>query len=407
MSKITLVKLHKYKVGNPTRYVWKLVWWGLRDGARTRFKETIGFCREMTKKDAELLRAAKEIAIGSHQISPNKGRRMGLAEYLEFDQEEAATHCKPKTIEELRTAAKHAIRVLGADYTIQRVSYTDAQRMKRNLAARGLAPATIGKVIRKLQGAFSRAIQLELIAVNPFKGVKLPKWQDKPIRTYKREEVEAMIEVAPTIWWKAFIELAYTSGLREGELLNLLWSDLAFDASEVRVAPKKARIFTVAGETFPILAWDAKDYENRTIPIPDTVVALLRRLKAKSGGSEYVFLSRERLAAIRQYMAEHDGKLHPSYKLVNNLLRDFKQIQAYACRRLAKQTGHDDYVWDERTIHDLRRTFGSDQAQVLAIHELKGLMGHSAISTTQRYYLAPSENLAERVRSRYAKAEEA
>ena len=53
---------------------------------------------------------------------------MGLAEYLEFDQEEAATHCKPKTIEELRTAAKHAIRVLGADYTIQRVSYTDAQR---------------------------------------------------------------------------------------------------------------------------------------------------------------------------------------------------------------------------------------------------------------------------------------
>ncbi len=72
MSKITLVKLHKYKVGNPTRYVWKLVWWGLQDGVRTRFKETIGSCREMTKRDAELLRAEKEIAIGSRQISPNK-----------------------------------------------------------------------------------------------------------------------------------------------------------------------------------------------------------------------------------------------------------------------------------------------------------------------------------------------
>ena len=34
----------------------------------------------------------------------------------------------------------------------------------------------------------------------------------------------------------------------------------------------------VAGETFPILAWDAKDYENRTIPIPCMVVDRLRRL---------------------------------------------------------------------------------------------------------------------------------
>ncbi len=404
MDKTTLIKLHKYKVGNPPRAVWKLVWWGLRDGVRTRFKETIGTCRETTKRAAEILRAEKEIAIGSHQISPNKGRRMGLAEYLEFDQEEAATHCKPKTIEELRTAADHATRVLGTDYPIQRVSYADAQRIKRNLAARGLAPATIGKVIRKLQGAFSRAIQLELIAVNPFKGVKLPKWQGKPIRIYRREEVEAMIEVAPTSWWKALIELAYTSGLREGELLNLRWLDVNFDAAEVRVAPKKAGTFAVAGGTFPILAWDAKDYESRTIPIPATVVARLQRLKAKSGGSEYVFLSLKRLAAIRQYMAEHDGQLHPSYKLVNNLLRDLKQIQDDARRHLAKQTGDDEYAWEERTFHDLRRTFGSDQAPFLAIHELKALMGHSSISTTQMYYLAPSENLAERVRSRYAKA---
>jgi hypothetical protein len=40
--------------------------------------ETIGTCKEMSKKDAQLLRAEKEIAIGSRQISPNKSRRMGL-----------------------------------------------------------------------------------------------------------------------------------------------------------------------------------------------------------------------------------------------------------------------------------------------------------------------------------------
>jgi integrase len=402
MRSTTLVKLHKYKVGQPPRQVWKLVWWGLRDGVRTKFQETIGNCRDMTKRDADLLRAEKEIAIGARLLSPNKSRRMGLAEYLEYDREECIADSKPRTIETLRNAGDHAVRVLGADYSIQRVDYADVQRIKKHLASRSLSPATIGKVIHKLSAAFSRAVKLEIIPVNPFAGVKLPKWQGKAIRTFKPEEVEAMVAVAPTLWWQTFIRLAYTSGFRQGELLNLLWADVDLDNGVVCVARKKAGTFTVAGEAYPVLAWDAKDYGTRSVPLPADVVLLLSQLKAKCGGSAYVFLSLERLAAVRRYMDDHGGTLSEHYAVVNNMPRDFRLIQTEARRRLANEQGQDDYDWPQRSFHDLRRSFGTAMAQHVRIHELKDLMGHSSITTTQLYYLAVSENVADKVRAAFA-----
>ncbi len=49
----------------------------------------------MTKKDAELLRAEKQTAIGSGLLSPNKGRKTGLEWYLAFDREESLVDSKP------------------------------------------------------------------------------------------------------------------------------------------------------------------------------------------------------------------------------------------------------------------------------------------------------------------------
>ncbi len=192
--------------------------------------------------------------------------------------------------------------------------------------------------------------------------------------------------------------------MRRGELLNLTWANVELEAGHVKVEPKKAGTFTLRGEQYPILEWTAKDYENRTIPIPEATVSLLRRLKAKSGGSAYLFLSLDRLRAIARFMAKHGGKLSDNYELVNNAIRDFHQIQTDARRHLAKESDRDDYEWEQRSIHDLRRTFGSMMAQHLPIHELKKLLGHSSVRTTESYYLAPSENLADKVRSVFAAA---
>jgi integrase len=430
MNDHTYVKLHKQRVGTPPKPVWKLVWWGFRDGARAKFQLTVGRCHDMSEDEAEALRAKKETDLNSGRTNPNKPRLMSLKRFLELDRDNESSRCKPKTIDAMKNAGEHALRVLG-NKSVQNIDHADAVRIRKNLAARGLSPATIGKTIAKLHAAFERArVDMEIIDRNPFARVKPPKVQRKRPVSYKPAEVEALLDAAargwwecrntrcdatethddagkcptcgralrPTVpgqWWACLIQLAYTSGLRKGELLNLTWADLDLvpGAGVVRVTAKAGGTFTANGEAFPILPWTAKDYENRTIPLPDATVTMLREFRdyQEPPRSAYVFLSLDRLREVQRYMDAHGGRLSPHYALVNNMKRAWDGIIATAMRRLGS-------TFRASTIHDLRRTFGSMMAQRVAIHDLKVLMGHSSIATTQTYYLDPSDDLGDRVR---------
>ena len=139
------------------------------------------------------------------------------------------------------------------------------------------------------------------------------------------------------------------------------------------------------------------------VPIPDETVAVLRRLKAKAGESVYVFLSLDRLRNIAAQMDQYDGKLPVNYKLVNNLKRTWEAIHADAAARLS-QGREKRYQWEPRTLHDLRRSYGTVMAYHVPMHELKSLLGHSTLRTTERYYLAVSDDLANKVQAAFAPA---
>ncbi len=388
-----MITLHRVK--RKTGAVWMLRWY---DSRGKRCGETIGKVGVMTKRQAEHVRRERQGKLDNRLIPRDRPKRMALQEFLRRDRQAVAVDVKPKTIEELRIAADHAIRALGTDYDVQQLDYADVGRIKSHLADRKLASATICKTIRHLQGAFSRGVRLRLIASNPFQGVTLPKVQPKPVRTYQPQEIAAMIAVAPDLWWEALIRLGYTSGLRRGELLNLQWLDVDFDVGIVKVQSKVAGSFVVRDQTYPIFGWTSKSYHDRAVPIPQETVTALQRLKAKSGGSAYVFLGLDRLAEIGAFMASNDGKLSANYKLVCHFEKSWDDLQSKAGARLSKGQP-EPYQWERRTLHDLRRTYGSLMASHVPIHELKALLGHSSIRTTERYYLAVGNDVADRVRS--------
>ena len=404
MTKVALYKTKGPTRANPKRLVWQLRWRGTeinpKTGSAIRYTETIGDAARITKRDAVAIRRERQAKMDNDLAPRDRPKRMGLGEFLIRDREAVAIDVKPKTIEELRIAADHAIRALGADFDVRRIDHAAIGRIKHHLADRNLAPATIGKVVRKLQGAFSRGVKRKLVTSNPFDGVMLPKVQAKPVRIFKPHEVEAMIAAAPDLWWEALIRDGYTSGLRLGEMLNLTWADVDFDDGTVTVQAKRAATFTVGDRVYPVLGWTSKSYQDRTVPIPAETVTVLQRLKAKAGGSVYVFLTLERLRQIAAHMDQHGGKLPASYKLVNNLKRTWERIQDAAAARLS-EAGVEPYRWDQRTIHDLRRSYGSVMAHHVPMHELKSLMGHSSLHTTERHYLAVSDDLAVKVRDAF------
>ena len=387
MINVQLQKRTKRTSSKGKSQYWTLRWYG-SDGRR--YSESIGAVGKMTRNAAESIRREKEAKINAGQVPRDKPRDITLSAFIEYDLEAVALDLKRDSREGIRHAGMHATKALGEDVLLVKVNQASVGRIKRYvIEERKCAPATLAKTPRTLKAMFNRAIEYGFLHENPFARVRMPRTQSRPKRVFSSSEVAAMLAVSSELWWKAFLGLAVSSGLRKSELLNLLWQDIDFDRGTVRVAAKRPGTFLVPerGE-FRILEWTAKSYTERTVPLPSETIDLLTALQGESDGSAYVFLSLDRLEKID---AELTGNgLGANYELMNNLAKRFRTIQREARKRLAEEREVElkELPWPTGSLHDLRRTYGTHMARVVPIHVLKEYMGHSKIDTTQTFYLA-------------------
>jgi len=120
---------------------------------------------------------------------------------------------------------------------------------------------------------------------NPFANIRPRRLAPKPPYYVPLEDFQRVFSGAPKLWWKALLALAYTSGGRRDELLNLTWSDVDFETQIVKFAPKRA--------SEVILAWEPKDHQIREVPIPSETLQLLVDLQLETEEtSPYVFVSK-------------------------------------------------------------------------------------------------------------------
>ena len=93
--------------------------------------------------------------------------------------------------------------------------------------------------------------------------------------------------------------MAYTCSGRRDELLNLTWADIDFEGQNVSLSRKEASDI--------ILAWELKDHEARTVPIPPETIRLLIDMQLTTEeSSPYIFVSKGRLAHILFRRAKGD-----------------------------------------------------------------------------------------------------
>jgi integrase len=175
-----------------------------------------------------------------------------------------------------------------------------------------------------------------------------------------------LLNATDKLWWRALVAVAYGSGLRRREMLNLTWMDVDFEEQQIRVEPKNSTARTIE--------WEPKDHEQRVVPMSDDATQLLADLQAESKvGFPYIFITPRRFALIKK--REATGHWHARSEEINNLSRDFDVIQRRANVRRC-------------TLHDLRRSAITNWAQKLPIQVVQQLPGHSNINTTRKYYIA-------------------
>jgi integrase len=258
---------------------------------------------------------------------------------------------------------------IGQQTQLKLISPRDAESFVAARLADKLSVGSVNKDIRTLKGIFNVAIEPRgylAEGTNPFAKIKQRKMAAKPPRYVSAEDFDKVFEASGSLWWKAFLALAYTSAGRRDELLNLTWVDIDFENQNLCFFPKRASKL--------ILAWEPKDHESRIVPIPPEVVQLLANLQVESNEvNPYVFIKTNRLKHILRRRSE--GTWQSDYEIVNNLCRSMEVI----CRRAKTELF---------TPHDLRRTCITNWAKKLPIQTVQHLAGHSNMMTTRKYYLS-------------------
>jgi len=227
------------------------------------------------------------------------------------------------------------------------------------------------RILRNCRTIFQGAVTWQLISKNPFRNLSAPRLVTRLWHYLKPDEYRTLLEAAPSLRWKAFYALAYTAALRVGELLSLTWSDIDFETGEVRIENRPA--------TFAMPPFFIKDNEARSIPLPKHTLDILTDLHTSATeGIPYVLLDERQYGIMAAKWRKYREQNRPwrNQDMANNTLREFRRHLKWAG---IKAKG-------SLSIHTLRKSCGQNWANYLPINVVKELMGHSSISTTQKFY---------------------
>jgi len=206
-------------------------------------------------------------------------------------------------------------------------------------------PNTVNKYIHIISHAWKVSKQewgLTLPRDNPFDMVTKYKYNDQRDRILTKQEYKDLLveaESSPLIQLKDIIQILYLTGCRRGELLRLSKNNINFE--------KRTMTFL-----------DTKNGEDRTIPISDQVLKILKRYPF---GKKLFPISTYRLSKFWRRAKENIG------------IKDFR-------------------------LHDLRACFCTNAfLSGLTVAEVATLSGHKDWSQLRRYTRIKPEDLIDKV----------
>lgn len=320
-----------------------------------------------TKKEAQLFGLETQCKLLAGKA--DKHRKITLHEFRLEHEKIIKGQVSYGTYQEHKKTLELFENFIGGSIELSRITPSNAEAfIADRLDSKDLSIATVNKYFRNLKSIFNRAIDPRGYlsqGQNPFAKIKPRKTTVNAKRYVNIKEYCALLETTEELWWKRFIAIAYSSGLRKNEILHLTWKDIDFDRKRINVVAKKKR-----GRT---IEWEPKSRKNRVVPISNEAINLLVNIQNNAPDqSPYIFISPQRLERILERI--RIGKWNDRSDVINNVTRKFAII-----REKAKV--------EKCTIHDLRRSAITNWAEKLPFQVVHKLAGHSHIKTTMDYYL--------------------
>lgn len=345
------------RVDSGGRETWYGSWWAgeVRVKRRIGPKRRPGTADGLTRTQAEReLRHLIETEVVLHGAQRRTVEQAGAAyaEHLEHVMERKRT-----TLQDYRGYLRRHLVPFFGERTLDKI---DAERVRRYLIAKraeGLSSKTVQNHLNFLSGLFAFSVRRGWATSNPVALVdrpKAPRAAHRRVRFLQPAELEAVIRAVPDDHLGAIERplylMAAMTGLRQGELIGLRWSDVDWVAARVRVAES----YTRGAFASP------KSGRGRSVPMADRLA-----------GEIELHFQRSR------HQRDHDLVFaHPA---TGNVLDASKLRKRF--REAVARAGVADL-----TFHELRHTFGTQMAAAGApLRAIQEWMGHADASTTEIY----------------------
>ena len=245
--------------------------------------------------------------------------------------------------------------------------YNDLQDHGRVRAAQkakqpGLSSASVRGVHMLLHNCLDRAVKERLILRNPTEDCRIPKLEKKEMRILKPEHIGAYLKAAEARQALPMFYLALTSGVRKGELVALLWSDVDTQRGTISVS-KQA---TVSGGEIKVTRPKTATSVRR-VSVPRQTIELLIQEHGRHPDNPYLFPS-----------PKTGGMYYPDsvVKLHKNILKDagLEPIR----------------------LHDLRHTFATLALQSgVDVKTVSNMLGHYDAGFTLSTYAHATQRMQE------------
>lgn len=206
------------------------------------------------------------------------------------------------------------------------------------------APKGYRVYYRNIKAAFNKAVDWGYVSENPLRKLRLPKEVRQRPKFITKEELTIIENAIKDQTVKDFVVFAFYTGMRLSEIINLKWLSVNLAQG----------IITIGDEFFR-----TKTGKQRTIPLPQIAQEILvkRFPKIITINKSYVFQKTQGVPLNADYVS----------KIFKRSIREVKM--------------------DEQLhFHSLRHSYASNLAlSGVSLHEIRDLLGHSSIQTTEIY----------------------
>jgi len=285
----------------------------------------------------------------------------------------------------------HLTNYFGEQRSISSLSIKDIELFITDLQKQ--VPKGFRVYYRTLKASFNKAADWNYINVNPFVKVKLPKQQKTNPTFINEDQLRLIISNIDVEIVRKFIIVAFKTGMRLSELVNLRWRNVDFEN----------RIITVGDELF-----ETKGRNQRYVPICDEVFEILEKRKTKD-----VETCRSEKAKEKSKDIETENVKTKNVKATPSLVLPLKNGEknkyvfykdngmpftgdyfSKRFKRACRNAGLDEAIH----FHTLRHSFASNLAQQgVSLYVIKELLGHSSITTTEIYAHLNVDSLREAI----------